>query len=144
MKIVDYRITPIAFGDPPLRAAFGLHAPYALRTIVEIVADDGITGVSETHGGAAVVADLEAVRGLVIGRDPFRLADLEATIWGGGLPGADGSTPWEGKLSSPARTFGAIEVACLDLIGKALGRPVRVVLGGRVRKSGPFMLYVYY
>ena len=52
MKIVDYRVTPIAFGDPPLRAASGLHAPYALRTIVEVVSDDGITGVSETHGGA--------------------------------------------------------------------------------------------
>ena len=33
MQIVDYRVTPIAFGDPPLRAASGLHAPYALRTI---------------------------------------------------------------------------------------------------------------
>ena len=29
MKIVDYRVTPIAFSDPPLRAAMGLHAPYA-------------------------------------------------------------------------------------------------------------------
>src|SRR5258705_529806 len=44
MKIVDYRVTPIAFSDPPLRAAMGLHAPYALRTIVEIVADDGAGG----------------------------------------------------------------------------------------------------
>ena len=39
MKIVEYRVTPIAFSDPPLRAAFGLHAPYALRTILEIVSD---------------------------------------------------------------------------------------------------------
>jgi glucarate dehydratase len=64
MRIVDYHITPIAFGDPPLRAAFGLHAPYALRTIVEVVGDDGTRGISETHGGAAVVHDLEAVRDL--------------------------------------------------------------------------------
>jgi glucarate dehydratase len=144
MKIVDYRITPIAFGDPPLRAAFGLHAPYALRTIVEIISDDGIRGVSETHGGAAVVADLEAVRDLVLGRDPFQLADLEATIWGSGAFGVEGSTPWEGKLGSPARTFGAIEVACLDLIGKALGRPVCDLLGGRVRSAVPFSAYLFY
>lgn len=51
MRIVDYRVTPIAFADPPLRSAFGLHAPYALRTIVEVVADDGTCGISETHGG---------------------------------------------------------------------------------------------
>jgi len=144
MKIVDYRVTPIAFGDPPLRAAFGLHAPYALRTIVEITSDDGISGVSETHGGAAVVDDLEAVRGLVLGRDPFQLAELEATICGSGTLGSANSTPWEGKLSSPARTFGAIEVACLDLIGKALGRPVCDLLGGRVRDAVPFSAYLFY
>jgi glucarate dehydratase len=145
MKIVDYRVTPIAFGDPPLRAAFGLHAPYALRTIVELVTDDGLTGVSETHGGDAVVKDLEAIRELVVGRDPFQLAELEATIWGSGERFAPAtSTPWEGKLSSAPRTFGAVEVACLDLIGKAVGRPVCDLLGGRVRDSVPFSAYLFY
>ncbi len=145
MKIVEYRVTPIAFGDPPLRAAFGLHAPYALRTIIEIVADDGSTGVSETHGGAAVVADLEAVRDLVLGRDPFQLAPLEDALWSsGGRWGEIGSALWEGRLHSPPRTFGAIEVACLDLIGKALGRPVCDLLGGRVRDRVPFSAYLFY
>jgi glucarate dehydratase len=142
MKIVDYRVTPIAFGDPPLRSAFGLHAPYALRTILEIVSDDGMTGVSETHGGGAVVADLLAVRDLVVGRDPLQLAALEATISAGGLAAA--GLPWEGKLSSPPRTFGAIEVACLDLAGKALDRPVCDLLGGRVRDRVPFSAYLFY
>ncbi len=45
MKIVDMRVTPIALVDPPLRSAFGLHAPYALRTIVELVTDDGLVGI---------------------------------------------------------------------------------------------------
>jgi len=36
VRIVDLRATPIAVGDPPLRSAFGLHAPFALRTIVEV------------------------------------------------------------------------------------------------------------
>ena len=66
MKIADFRVTPIAFGDPPLRAASGLHAPWALRTIVEVVSDDGVSGVSETHGGTAVVDDLLAVADLVV------------------------------------------------------------------------------
>jgi glucarate dehydratase len=145
MKITDYRITPIAFGDPPLRAAFGLHAPYALRTIIQISTDVGITGVSETHGGTAVVDDLEAVRELVIGRDPFELAALEATIWPSGERfSSSTSTPWEGKLSSAPRTFGAIEVACLDIIGKATGRPVCDLLGGKVRERVPFSAYLFY
>src|SRR6185369_396247 len=115
LKIAEYRVTPIAFGDPPLRAASGLHAPYALRTIVEVVSDDGISGVGETHGGAAALADLEAVRDLVIGRDPFQLAALEQAIWpsagsrseSGGIERAVSGLQW------PPRTFGAIEVACL-------------------------------
>jgi glucarate dehydratase len=146
MKIVEYRVTPIAFGDPPLRAASGLHAPYALRTIVEVVADDGTSGVSETHGGAQVVADLLAVGELVIGRDPFQLADLERMIWPGSARwGGEGNMEfWEGKLHSPPRTFGAIEVACLDLIGKAIGRPVCDLLGGRVRDRVDFSAYLFY
>lgn len=144
MKIVEYHVTPIAFSDPPLRAAFGLHAPYALRTIVEIVTDDGLSGVSETHGGSAVVADLLAVRNLVLGRDPFQLAALEHTLYGSLPQPGNVATPWEGKLHSSPRTFGAIEVACLDLIGKALGRPVCDLLGGRVRDRVPFSAYLFY
>ena len=68
MKIADYRVTPIAFGDPPLRAASGLHAPWALRTIVEVVSDDGISGVSETHGGSVVVDDLVCSRPIQLRR----------------------------------------------------------------------------
>jgi len=146
MKIVDYRVTPIAFSDPPLRATMGLHAPYALRTIVEITSDDGITGVSETHGGAAVVDDLRAVGDLVIGRDPLQLAALEAAIWPSGARWRSdlGAALWEGKLQSPPRTFGAIEVACLDMAGKALGRPVCDLLGGQVRDRVDFSAYLFY
>src|SRR5215471_15178014 len=109
MKIVDYRVTPIAFGDPPLRAASGLHAPFALRTIVEVVGDDGTVGISETHGGAAVVDDLLAIGNLVVGRDPLQLAALEAQIWPGGERWSSAGTASRGgRLKSPPQTFGAV------------------------------------
>lgn len=152
MKIIEMRVTPIALTDPPLRSAFGLHAPYALRTIVELVADNGLTGLSETHGGEAVVRDLEAARPLVIGMDPYDLSGLEYTLAGGD---ADATLrepsrarpdvqPWEGKLGSPARTFGALEVACLDLVGQATNRPLCDLLGGRFRDTVPFSAYLFY
>jgi glucarate dehydratase len=144
VKIAEMRITPIALCDPPLRAAFGLHAPYALRTIVELIADDGTTGVSETHGGAQVIDELETARELVVGRDPLQLAALEQAIVRASSEGALGSRPWEGRNRSAARTFGAIEVACLDLIGKALGRPVCDLIGGRVRERVDFSAYLFY
>ena len=52
--IREIRVTPIAITVPPLLNAAGLHAPYALRTVMEIVTDDGITGVSEIPGNAAI------------------------------------------------------------------------------------------
>ncbi len=141
------RVTPIALVDPPLRSAFGLHAPYALRTIVELVADDGRVGLSETHGGQAVLRDLESVRGLVEGMDPYALSGLESVLTHGADSGsssrADGH-PWEGRLASAPRTFGAVEVACLDLIGQSVGRPVCDLLGGRYRDEVPFSAYLFY
>ena len=51
MYISSLKLHPIAIADPPLRSSYGLHAPYALRTIVEIETGDGLTGISETYGG---------------------------------------------------------------------------------------------
>src|SRR5256885_1382120 len=53
MKITDLRIHPIAIADPPLRSSYGLHAPYALRTIIELESDAGVVGIAETYGGDA-------------------------------------------------------------------------------------------
>ena len=53
IKIKEMRVTPVAIADPPLRSSYGLHQPYALRTILELESEDGIVGVSETYGGEA-------------------------------------------------------------------------------------------
>src|ERR1700730_4726430 len=76
MHISGMFLHSIAIADPPLRSSYGLHAPYALRTIVELQTDDGLTGISETYGGEGPRAALEAVRNRVAGMDPFRLAGL--------------------------------------------------------------------
>lgn len=38
MKIKRVTVTPIAFRDPPLLNASGIHEPFALRSIIEIKA----------------------------------------------------------------------------------------------------------
>jgi glucarate dehydratase len=50
IKITDVRITPVAFHDPPLRNAVGLHQPFALRAVLEVTIDAGPTGLGETYG----------------------------------------------------------------------------------------------
>src|SRR5215467_16111181 len=80
MRISRMNLHPIAVADPPLRSSYGLHAPFALRTIVELVSDSGLIGVSETYGGDGPLAGLESVRSHVEGMDPFRLAGLWANL----------------------------------------------------------------
>lgn len=45
---------------------------------------------------------------------------------------------------SNSRLYGAIEMACLDLQGKALGCPVSDLLGGQVRDRIPMIAYLFW
>jgi len=149
LTITDLRVHSIAIADPPLRSSYGLHQPYALRTILELVSDAGHVGIGETHGGDVIAAQFTALRNRLIGQDAFTLmASLLPMI--DPAAAADGdrsqtySVPGENPLDVGNRLFSAIELACLDLIGRALGRPVCDLLGGRARSAVPFSAYLFY
>jgi glucarate dehydratase len=149
MRITDFRVHSIAIADPPLRSSYGLHSPYALRTILELESDEGVVGISETHGGDAIAGHFAELRGKIVGADPFRLtAELMAMVAPATAPGGDRSqtfrVPGENPLDASTRLYSAIEIACLDLAGKTLGRPVSDLLGGRVRDEVPFSAYLFY
>ena len=150
MIIKELKLHPIAIADPPLRSSYGLHAPFALRTIVELVTTDGLTGISETYGGDGPLAGLEAVRAQIIGKDPFQLSRLYRNVSGAATNGAGGDrtqtylVPGENPLDQASRTFAALEIASLDLIGKAVGKPVCDVIGGRARDEVGFSAYLFY
>jgi glucarate dehydratase len=148
MKIIDMRVHSIAIADPPLRSSYGLHAPYALRTILEIESEDGIIGISETYGGEGPARTLEAVREKVIGQNPYRLTGLLSSMVEGEGSGIDRSqtylVPGENPLDQTTRTYAALEVACLDLIGKSVGQPVCDLIGGRVRDRVAFSAYPFF
>jgi glucarate dehydratase len=148
LKIADLRVHSIAIADPPLRSSYGLHAPYALRTVVELESEDGIVGIAETYGGENPAAALRGLRGKLIGADPFRITgDLLEMVEGGG-GGLERSqtdlVPGENPLDAGPRTYSAIETACLDLIGRTIGQPVCDLLGGRVRDEVAFSAYPFY
>lgn len=145
MKITDMHVTPIAITDPPLLNAAGLHAPYALRTIVELVTDDGLYGLGEVPGSVATTHALEAARAVVIGQDPFQLNAIQLALqehFGKERASARGEAPWDKRRIVHINS--AIEVACFDLMGKATGRPVCDLLGGRVRDAVEFSAYLFY
>ena len=148
IKIADMRITPVAIADPPIRSSYGLHQPYALRTIVEFVSTDGIIGISETYGGDEQIQALQAVKSEIVGGNPFRLTGTLSSLLHGREYAGDSSqtylVPGENPLDATTRTFAAIEVGCLDLIGKTIGMPVCDLIGGRVRDRVPFSAYPFY
>ena len=148
MRVADFRIHPIAIADPPLRSSYGLHARYALRTVIELESDDGIVGISETYGGDAQIKQLEALRSQIVGANPYRLTGfLSPMVEGQGKGDARSQTflvPGENPLDATTRTYAAIEVACLDLIGKSVGQSVCDLVGGRIGDEVPFSAYPFY
>jgi len=150
MRIAEVCVHSIAIADPPLRSSYGLHAPYALRTILELKSDDGVAGVSETHGGDAIASGFEALKPRLIGADPYRLAGFLLPMIEDDAKGTsfDRSqtyhVPGENPLDAAARLYSALEIASLDLIGKSVGKPVCDLLGGRVRDAVPFSAYPFY
>ncbi len=138
-------ITPIALGDPPLLNAAGLHAPYVLRTIVELVTDNGLTGLAEVPGSAAVDDVLCAARDTVLGADPLNWHKLKAALgarFAAESSKARGDAPWDQRKI--VQLFSAVDVACLDLAGKSFGVPVATLLGGVARDRVPYSAYLFY
>ena len=150
VKIADVRIHSIAIADPPLRSSYGLHAPYALRTIVELISEDGVVGISETHGGDAIAEGFARLRPPIIGIDAYRLCGRLLPMIDPAVTGANCDRsqtyhlPGENPQDEAARLYSAIEIACLDLIGKSVGKPVCDLLGGRTRDEVPFSAYPFY
>ncbi len=144
MRIDDLIVTPIAITDPPLLNAAGLHAPYALRVIVELQTDNGLYGLGEVPGGSAIAAALNAVKAVLVGQDPFHLNQIHQQIDAHLTRGQDarGEFPWDTGIAQHVHS--AIEVACFDLMGKATDRPVVDLLGGRCRDRVPFSAYLFY
>jgi glucarate dehydratase len=127
LKIVDFKVTPIALPDPPLLAASGCHGPYFLRHIVELKTDGGIVGLGESPGGESQLRAFDKARELVIGGDAFAYRRWTQPLF---------------KLSPGVQS--AIEMACLDACGKATGRRVCELVGGPVRDDVEFAAYLFY
>ncbi|MFC1417883.1 enolase C-terminal domain-like protein [Streptacidiphilus cavernicola] len=148
MKIRQVTVTPVAFHDPALLNAVGVHEPYALRSVIQLHCDDGVVGLGESYGDDAFLALLDAAAEAVTGMDVFHLGLIEQAvarvIGGGAFADSHGLTGGSSSSKTVLSVFSAFEVACLDAQGKAVGRPVADLLGGAVRDRVPFSAYLFY
>ncbi len=148
LQITGIKITPVAFSDPPLLNQVGVHQTLALRAVIELETGSGITGLGETYGDADHLRRLQTAADAIIGADVFAHHQVRALVAeslsgsvGGDTHGLTGSVTSGGTVD---RVFAPFEVACLDVAGRALGRPVSDLLGGAVRDRVPYSAYLFY
>jgi galactonate dehydratase len=114
MKIIDVLTYGVNLGD-------GNHV------FVKVLSDEHIYGIGEAYRvgpDSATVAVIEDFKGWLIGQDPFRIEHLWRLMYNGSrFPG--------GSIGYAA--LSGIEIALWDLKGRALGRPVYELIGGRCR-----------
>ncbi|MFZ6770055.1 glucarate dehydratase family protein [Undibacterium sp. Di26W] len=150
MMIRQVRVTPIAFRDPPLLNASGIHEPWALRSIIEIETADGRVGIAETYGDQPMLKVLEQAKTLLADLTPFDLNAMEQRVrknilsTGGGAGVQIELAPGSHTNKNADKVISALEVAMLDLQGQILGLPVCDLLGGTVRDAVPYSAYLFY
>ncbi len=97
-------------------------------TFVVVRTDEGLEGVGEVrminHTDALVGYLTEAVPNHVIGADPFEIEDLVQRMMRNDYARA-------GQIAMSG--IACLELACWDIVGKALDQPVYRLLGGAVR-----------
>lgn len=104
--------------------------------LLKVSTDEGLVGWSDVetspHVGAAVVnapdsgaGVFEGLRSLVIGEDPFDVEKLWDKIYRG--------TIYFGRRGVAMQVLSGFDIACYDLMGKAIGLPLYKILGGARR-----------
>ncbi|MDO5288688.1 MAG: glucarate dehydratase family protein [Pseudomonadota bacterium] len=152
--IRQIRVTPIAFRDPPLLNAAGIHEPWALRSIIEIETDSGLVGINESYGDQPMLDALAKAAPALVGLSPWALNEMESRVAALVKPVSPTASEFLGQQVSlapgthvsktVAKVVSAFEVAMLDLQGQLAGAPVVDLLGGAVRDRVPYSAYLFY
>ena len=139
MKITDLIVTPVAIPlEMTLLHAWGRHPGFG-RVILQVITDEGITGLGETTltpSGRQMEEVLKSSKTHIVGEDPFSLERIRAKL----------NNALYVRMFGPnlANAFSAIEFACLDIQGQMVGRPVYDLLGGKMRDHVPLSAYIFY
>jgi 2-dehydro-3-deoxyphosphogalactonate aldolase len=132
MRIAELRTYVV--GNPPP----GFGGRYFV--FLQLVTDDGVVGVGEVYAATfhpTVVERMihDVFERTVAGTDPFRIETLWRRTYASGYT-ARPDVSLVGVLSG-------IEMACWDIVGKAVGKPVYELLGGRVHERLRSYTYLY-
>ncbi len=132
MRIVD--LETFVVGNPPP------HYGGRYWIFVKLVTDGGVVGYGEVYSvpfHPRVVEQMirDVAERYVLGTDPFQIERLWRRVYSRGYTQRP-DTSILGILSG-------IEIACWDIVGKELNRPIHDLLGGRVHERLRSYTYLY-
>lgn len=126
MKIQEIRTIPLLGQTPPNGWEHETQAEDNLHTLIEVVSDDGQTGVGSCYTSAALVnASLQVLAPYLIGEvanEPERVSEQLHQL-----------TFWQGRGGSITHTISGLDIAMWDLLGQSSGQPLARLLGGYYR-----------
>ncbi|MCK4446203.1 MAG: mandelate racemase/muconate lactonizing enzyme family protein [Candidatus Marinimicrobia bacterium] len=120
----------------------GIEEPTGVRytCLIKVETDEGITGWSdiETQPHIAHIMNnlppsksgangFEGLKELVLGEDPFEIERLWDKIYRG--------TIYYGRRGVAIQVLSGFDIACWDIMGKAVGKPIYKLLGAGYRKK---------
>jgi len=127
LKIADIRLLPLVgqtpdggwdarFNDPNLN----------LHTLVEVITDQGITGLGSVYTSLALVQGaLHLVKPLLTGASAIDPAATSERL--------HQHTFWQGRGGAVTHMISGIDIALWDILGKVTGQPIWRLLGGKHR-----------
>jgi glucarate dehydratase len=136
LTIGDVRATTVTVPlAAPLRHSSGAHWGRFVRTIVEVETTEGIVGLGELGGGGeSARLAVDGLKEHLVGHNAFDLTALWFKL----------CNPTASLYNNRVQIHAAVEFACLDIIGLALGVPVCDLLGGKLRDEVPFASYLFF
>src|SRR5258708_31742890 len=128
MKIVKVNVIPLIGGTVDGGWPQGHEQKENLHTLLEVVTDEGITGVGSVFtSGALTAGALDLLWPLLkheSALEPERVSEKLRQ-----------SSFWQGRGGAVEHAISGLDIALWDLMGQACGQPVSRLLGGNYRSE---------
>jgi len=126
MKIADLRLTGLGGATVEGGWAEELVPEDNINTVVEVVTDEGLTGVGSAMTSLALVdAGVKLLKPLLVGERADETARVSEKL--------RQHTFWQGRGGAVEHAISGIDIALWDLFGKITNQPVARLLGGIYR-----------
>ncbi len=128
MKIKDIRLLPLRGSTPDGGWSQGFDEETNLHTLVEVITDEGVTGLGSVFTSAELVQGaLKVLLPLLIGASDRSPAAVSETL--------HQHTFWQGRGGAITHAISGIDIALWDIFGKITGQSISRLLGGRYREK---------